>query len=147
MKLINKSKISQEALQYILKIINESNSLQLKYIKLSETKNRSLSFYGKLRCPKEKSWHIVASVHSNWKYPTKDLIVIGTEKISSASYKYITKEITFNNYDEAMMYVFFHEWFHFLRRTNQISIILFGKNTECSANKYSLTYLKKYANK
>lgn len=138
MQLINKSKTSHKALKIIEDTIKKYNTHPLQYIKLSESKNKDLDFYGILKCPKNKLWKMVCAVPKDWKYPAAHYMVIGFNKNRTKKYKIVT----FLTYDHAMLYIFFHEWFHYSRRTNQISISTYGINIEPNANKYALDKLK-----
>jgi len=144
MQLINDSSISDKALNFIIDTIKEFNTCPLQYIKLDETINKDLSFYGRLRC-KKRLWTMVCMVHRDWKYPVYDYLEIGIE--DTPNWRQENKSIIFKNYDEAMLYVFFHEWFHFGRKTKQLLKRQYGKNTEANANKYALNKIKQYGTK
>jgi|TARA_R100001530_G_C4318513_1_gene155057 hypothetical protein len=144
MKFINKSNISIEALTHAKQHIKPYNSERLRYIKFGETENQLLDFYGKFSLPKNKKWTIVACVHKDWKYPLKDRIAVASEKIDAKKWKYRFVEHIFQTYDEAILYTFLHEWFHFIKHTKQISTKEFGRQGEPSANKYALHWLKEY---
>ena len=146
MRIINKSHLSHKALQLIKSHIKSYNIDKLKYIKLSETNNSNNAFYGYFRHSKIKPWIIVATVHKSWKYPFRDYVATGTKRTEEC-WAYTGKEETFNNYNEALLFCFFHEWFHFIRHTKQIAISAFGRNGEPGANKYALAQLKHYGYK
>lgn len=53
---------------------------------------------------------------------------------------YTTKDVTFENTTEALVYVLGHEVFHFLRHSQQVP----GRQSEPSANRYGLQWLEEW---
>ena len=143
MRIINQSQLDVRAYNFIKQVIKPYNIERLSSIKLSETSNGDSAFYGRFRYPKDRPWSIVASVHKDWKYPMYDYIAVGTET-NGDKWHYVNVHRKFDNYEDAMLYVFFHEWFHYIRKTDQISVSAYGKNGEPSANKYSLDQVDLY---
>jgi hypothetical protein len=96
---------------------------------------------------KNRKAKILIATNNHWSYPLTKDVHTGTEKINDdGDWKYTHTTFTFNTQEEAMIKVYGHEIFHFLKKTKQLSTAEFGRNGNPSANRYALELVKQYQN-
>ncbi len=88
-------------------------------------------------------FRITSNVNLKSHYPYKGEVSIGTKSINERMFEWITKEVSFNNIEEMLVFVLGHEVHHFLCKTKQLK----GtgqRNTQCQANKRGIEWLREF---
>ena len=119
---------------------------KLDWIKLYESRTRKDWWVGHCRFPnpaKGYQYQITAAFPVWWTYPKKMKIPTGS-KTHAGSWRYTHTAIEMRDRDEAMLAVFGHELFHYLKRTRQLSTEEFGRNGNPAANRFAIHLIEDF---
>jgi len=78
--------------------------------------------------------------------PWHDNHGIATEKCEHSKFRWVYKNKVYKTIDEVLIYLLFHEVFHFLRYTKQLPVSIYGGNYETCAERFGLFALHMYHN-
>ena len=130
-------------IDYHLRSFDVSN---LGEIRITTTNQNNDWWRGQIRHGnKNRKARILIATNDHWSYPLVKSVHTGTEKVNEdGDWRYTFTKFMFNNQEEAMLKVYGHEIFHFLKKTKQLSTTEFGRNGNPSANRYGLGLVEQY---
>ena len=145
-RLIVQVDLSERFHRYVSALLSDYDCSKLDWIKLYESRTRKDWWIGYCRFPnpaKGQQYQITAAFPARWTYPKKMRIPTGS-KTHGGSWKYTYTVVEMQDRDEAMLAVFGHELFHYLKRTRQLSTEDFGRNGNPAANKFAIHLIEDF---
>lgn len=145
--------------RFICDHLNKFDVSMLESIRITTTNSKNDWWKGYCEYPtNDKNATIMIATNNNWKYPLVMNVHTGTEKVDEwnvasftldqklAGWRYTHTNFTFKSKEEAMIKVYGHEIFHYLKKTNQMPAKKYGRNGNPAANTYGLNLVREYRN-
>src|SRR3989344_7496656 len=112
-------------------------TINLKWADLGDSRASVVGYF------RYKDFMMNCRVNKNALYPLIKKMPVGSKKLNSfffnKPFRYIYDQEVLNNHEEAMVWVFAHELWHFLCKSKQAK-----GNFETKANKFAFEMLRKY---